>query len=552
MPIARCAATRRRPVGKWTDASYATDASPGPLGGHLKEGWSFLLIACRSPEHPFHPTMQRILQWGQAVSPLITEAFSHHGRPVQGPGNPTLAEWDRPSVPQYDWRAETRVLADLLVKWFGAAFDGSAPVLPDVPWFHHEVAGLAVLADWIGPDRRNFEFKAPADAAYDRSARNRADQALERFGPDTSIFSEQPAPRFATPTGFPRPNSAQAVLGGAGTDARLVIPEAETGSGKTEAALWRFTQLLSAGKVSGLCFAVPTRSAARQLHRRIVEAMQRAFDNDAPESVLAIPGMLRAGEFDGHRLPGREVRWDDRRGGVPERWAAGQANRFLAATVAVGTADQAMLAASPSSTHMRGSALARNLLVIDEVHASDSYITEVPVRLLDGHLAVGGYVTLLSATLGSRARTRWMGDTASDFEEACATPYPSVWVKGERKPRTVTGDGHAKTVILEGSANPGGGPNRRARGHRRKAGSESSCDPQHGESGHRDMACRAGARIGPPSHAGWRRSSVASHPLPSGGQDPPRPPHQESGPGTCQPRSARSRHGEHHPVWRDV
>src|SRR3546814_2111338 len=43
---------------------------------------------------------------------------------------------------------------------------------------------------------------------------------------------------------------------------------AETGSGKTEAALWRFARLFAEGKVDGLYFAVPTRSAARQLHAR--------------------------------------------------------------------------------------------------------------------------------------------------------------------------------------------------------------------------------------------------------------------------------------------
>ena len=46
------------------------------------------------------------------------------------------------------------------------------------------------------------------------------------------------------------------------------------------------------------------------------------------------------------------------------------------------------------------------LLVIDEVHASDSYMTEILVRLLDGHLAVGGYAMLMSATLLARARER--------------------------------------------------------------------------------------------------------------------------------------------------
>lgn len=267
---------------------------------------------------------------------------------------------------------------------------------------------------------------------------------------DTHALSGRPEPDFATLTGFPRPVPAQAVAGAVAPEDHLVILESETGSGKTEAALWRFTRLFAAGKVSGLYFAVPTRAAARQLHGRVVEAMLRTFSEDGPEPVLAIPGMLRAGECEGQRLPDWEVRWDDDGDAAPRRWAAEHATRFLAATVAVGTVDQAMLAGlKVKHAHMRGSAVARSLMVVDEVHASDSYMTEVLTRLLDGHLAVGGYAMLMSATLGARARTRWTGEALTDFAEALGTPYPAVWVKGEPEPRAVAGTGRSKTVHLE-------------------------------------------------------------------------------------------------------
>ena len=90
-------------------------------------------------------------------------------------------------------------------------------------------------------------------------------------------------------------------------EAQLLILEAETGSDKTEAAVWRYTQLLAAGKVSGLYFAVPTRAAARQLHGRVDTALRRVYGPDAPEAVLTIPGMVRAGEAEGRRLPNWQV-----------------------------------------------------------------------------------------------------------------------------------------------------------------------------------------------------------------------------------------------------
>ena len=441
-------------IGKLHPGFQAKGWPPGswsaPMRGHLEEGWAFLTHAFRHSEHPFHGTMQRIVTWGEAVSPLLAAAIAHHGRPVRPPSDPT--SWDRgvPPTPDYDWRVEAQSLADALPRWFAEAFQESADPLPSEAHFHHLVAGLAALADWIGSDRRFFEYAAPVDLAYDKIAHCSAVRALEKIGLDTRAFSGRSAPDFTTLTGFPDPNPAQAVAGAIGQEASLVILEAETGSGKTEAALWRFVQLFTAGKVSGLYFAVPTRAAARQLHGRVVEAMRRAFGEDAPEPVLAIPGMLCAGDSVGYRLPGWEVRWDDDSDVSPRRWAAEHATRFLAATVAVGTVDQAMLAGlKVKHAHMRGGALARSLLVVDEIHASDSYMTEVLKRLLDGHLAVGGYAMLMSATLGARARTRWIDAAVPDFAAARDAPYPAVWVKGESEPRAVAKAERSKTVRLE-------------------------------------------------------------------------------------------------------
>jgi gas vesicle protein len=54
----------------------------------------------------------------------------------------------------------------------------------------------------------------------------------------------------------------------------IVVLEAETGSGKTEAALWRFATLFATGQVDGLYFALPARVAASQIHGRVQRAMR--------------------------------------------------------------------------------------------------------------------------------------------------------------------------------------------------------------------------------------------------------------------------------------
>jgi CRISPR-associated endonuclease/helicase Cas3 len=383
--------------------------------------------------------------WGDAVGPLLMAILAHHGRPVS-PTQQHLENW--PVVRGYDWHRDAAAMANTLASAFRDAFDTGAPPLPDAPGFTHLVAGLTALADWIGSDRRFFEFDPNPGPAYPDHARSAAGEALAEIGLDTTDLHISDT-RFRTVTGFCAPNPAQAVAGQMNAAHHLLILEAETGSGKTEAALWRFAQLFAGGSVSGLYFAVPTRAAAHQLHRRVNAALGRMFGATAPEAVLAIPGTHVSGAVSGKRLPDFVVRWDDQPGPVPARWAAEHATRFLAATVAVGTVDQAMLAAMEvKHAPMRGAALTRNLLVIDEVHASDDYMTEVIAELLRGHLATGGYALLMSATLGSRARCRFLKTALPSLAAAATTPYPSVWVGGDPKPKSAEGTGRLKAVEM--------------------------------------------------------------------------------------------------------
>ena len=95
--------------------------------------------------------------------------------------------------------------------------------------------------------------------------------------------------------------------------------------------------------------------------------------------------------------------------------------------------------------HMRAFCLARNLLVVDEVHASDTYMRAIIQDLLDAHLGAGGYALLMSATLGSaarrsllsRGRRRMSGDPPTPGE-AEAVPYPAI-VTGSPSGEVVTG-----------------------------------------------------------------------------------------------------------------
>lgn len=410
---------------------------------HSSAGALLLERAFKIPGHPLGSVAQVIGGWGEAVEELMMAIFAHHGRPI----SPMSGDDPRP-VAGYDMAAAVRDYLGLWTRAFPVLHGGEP--LPGRPAFVHMVAGLAALADWVGSDRRFFDFVARPELDYCEHARRCAADALQTIGLDRA--GACPATDFASVAGGTfAPRAAQAMVGEADPYVSpLLILEAETGSGKTEAAIWRFVLLHAAGLVSGLYFAVPTRAAARQLHRRVNAAMRRLFGAEAPEAVLAIAGQLLAGDAEGQRLPGFETRWEDATGPQPARWAAEHATRFLAAPIAVGTVDQAMLAGlQVKHAHLRGAALARSLLVIDEVHSSDEFSSEILAKLLNSHLAAGGQAMLMSATLGSRARSRFLGQPQPDLQTAIAAPYPALWSLGTPYPAASDDDGRRKAVRME-------------------------------------------------------------------------------------------------------
>ena len=391
--------------------------------------------------------------WGDACYSLLVASISHHGRPVvDGPN-----AWSKKI-----WASETSaynpatVLHDIgkrVVALYPQAFVTGGEPLPDAPAFGHLFAGLVQLADWLGSDTDFFPFsKAGEDRAV--TAMEKAREAISVIGLDADDWRSKlndRSPNFADTFGIAEPRPIQAAM----SDDRLgplVILESETGSGKTEAALWRFVHLFRAGVVDSLYFALPTRVAASQIYNRVQAAVKNLWPKNSPLTVLALSGYdTRADGAKVHRLPGFEVQWsdipDDAK--APQRWAAESAKRFLAAPIAVGTIDQALLGSlQVRHAHLRHAMLARSLLVVDEVHASDAYMTVLLEQLLKAHLNNGGHALLLSATLGSSARNRYLAlapkGQQMTVEAACAVPYPAI--SDHHQTRAVAATGNTKTV----------------------------------------------------------------------------------------------------------
>ena len=388
-----------------------------------------------------------VLSWdsdgGVTACALFVAALSHHGEPLNlhDSRSENARVWC--SFGELHPRRCVARIGKLVRQWFPAAFDSGAPPLPSAPAFQHMFLGLCNWADWIGSNEDWFPFVDEHRDDYFEAAQRQAKQAIGAIGLDLlgqrNGFTRVPefGELFDIP-GSPTPNAIQATAQRTPLDQQLVIIESETGSGKTEAALWRFAKMYERQLVDGLYFALPTRAAAVQIHGRVKRFIGKLLPQHRPPVVLAVPGYEPDADAAGVELPDYN-RAAAGAAGRDRPWAAENPKRFLAAQIAVGTVDQAMLGAlQVKNAHMRAACLARNLLVVDEVHASDTYMSAILEQLLAAHIGAGGYALLMSATLGSAARLRWLfrprrtSEAPSlSLDDAINTAYPAVTIPGD-------------------------------------------------------------------------------------------------------------------------
>jgi len=443
--------------GKANSGFQARWHADAPAIGHV--GPALSLIYCGEEFADQIKTalpISELSEWG-AFEQAFLSVVAHHGRPMDP--EKALEGWSRHCdywQPRdgYDPFAALSRLTDAIRQWFPAAFAKAGPPLPESTRFWHAVAGLMMLADWIGSDIASFPMTNGCEPDRMTWAREQAPRVLADYGFDPDGHRRA----IARPVTFAsisehEPRNIQLAV--AEADGQIVVLEAETGAGKTEAALYRFARLFVDGKVDGLYFALPTRVAATSLYYRVKSAVVRLFPEKArPAVILAVPGYVKADDVTARVLPGFDVQWDDDPDEATRRarWAAEHPKRFLAGTIAVGTIDQALLGAiQVKHAHLRSACLMRSLLVVDEVHASDTYMEWLLNHLLDQHARAGGHALLLSATLGSAARTRLLGRKVSeipDVAEAAAMPYPAISTSSHPAPRQHAGRGTPKTVAL--------------------------------------------------------------------------------------------------------
>jgi CRISPR-associated endonuclease/helicase Cas3 len=301
------------------------------------------------------------------------------------------------------------------------------------------VAGVAVLADWVGSDTRHFPYQGDNVTdidAYWRATLGRAQSALGATGVlpaavEVGLNFHQLFPAIQTPSPLQHWAATVAIP----AQPQIHLLEDVTGAGKTEAALTLAARIMAAGQADGFFVGLPTMATANAMYLRIAAAYGRMFEGHANLS-LAHGRKDLVEAFAKTVLPaGCEAVAPALEGDTASarctHWLADHNKRALLAQAGVGTIDQALLAGLESKHQsLRLVGLFRKVLVIDEVHACDAYMQGTLENLLHFHAAAGGSAILLSATLPMRMKSSLLRAYARGRSEPVpalrATAYPLV------------------------------------------------------------------------------------------------------------------------------
>ena len=282
------------------------------------------------------------------------------------------------------------------------------------------LAGIAVLADWLGSDRERFHYcKTPMSLSeyWESHAIPAAQAAVKSAGilPPAIQPIKKPRELFDY-IDSPSPLQQACLDLPIKAEPQLFILEDVTGAGKTEAALILAARLMAADQAQGLYIGLPTMATANAMYDRMRTVYGRLYQSgqSRPSLILSHSARHLSESFQQSLLAAQreDAHYGDEESITAQcnRWLADNRKKALLADVGIGTIDQALLAVMPARHQsLRLLGLVGKVLILDEVHAYDAYTSEPLKRLISFHAALGGSVILLSATLTRQQRAELIG-----------------------------------------------------------------------------------------------------------------------------------------------
>ena len=356
----------------------------------------------------------------EIIMPLAAIASLHHQKP-RGPlqrSSPRNKSWE---LLQDDLEHELR---DLFLKQ-------TPLVLP-----HHTdavcmlISSIVILMDWVA----SSEMFSAAEGMQPDSIRDHADRVLRLYG----LISDDVFPSVSSMQEmFPailQPRPIQEACANLSVSASLSIIEAPMGEGKTEAALYLAARQCNAIHGRGIYMALPSQATSNQIHTRL-DAMLAKMQYGSSR-------LLHGTAFLSQDISDNYSTEDE---AIAARWTRPSRMGFLGVN-AVGTVDQAMAAVLRSRFSMlRLAGLSNKVLIIDEIHAYDLYMSQIIEILLRWCHDLCIPVILLSATMQMEQKRRYLSCFGSNDTSEVAGAYPlltQVLPSGELRQVSVEASSH--------------------------------------------------------------------------------------------------------------
>ncbi len=220
----------------------------------------------------------------------------------------------------------------------------------------------------------------------------------------------------------------------------LVIIEAPMGEGKTEAAFYLADRWGVGDGPRGIYIGLPTMATSNQMFTRLQKFLAQRYSADAVNVQLlhgraSLLDEIQALRDRAHELfVPVEIYGEDSHSGIAAAGWFAAPKRGLLAPFAAGTVDQLLLTGLKTRhVAVRLFGVHRKTVIVDEVHAYDTYMSTLLEGVLRWLGALGSPVILLSATLTANKRQslldayrEGLGFAKAPAEAVPDTPYPRL------------------------------------------------------------------------------------------------------------------------------
>jgi len=326
------------------------------------------------------------------------------------------------------------------------------------------LAGLTSFADWIGssfyPDLK-FDGFGDNPAGYWEASKTKARERLRDLGwtrRATLVKEAKPLGEvfhyLARKSGKPFvPRPLQLWVKRLVKDTykpTLLLIEAAMGEGKTEAAYYAYLRLQAQNRHRGLYIALPTMATGNQMFERTAEFLaEHGRGREAKLDLQLIHGATQLNrlfqELQGKIQPNTQAEADLLEA-IESRQYFTHKKHALLSEYGVGTIDQALLTVlNIKWQFVRLWGLGNRVVVIDEVHAYDTYTSELILTLVRWLHALGSSIILMSATLPKGKRKEILeAYGGSDVE---TDHYPRIYKVSDGQTRLVKFKGDKSRTV---------------------------------------------------------------------------------------------------------